>query len=273
MGEKSDIQWTDHTFNIAWGCTKVSPACDHCYAETWAKRMGLKVWGQDAERRTLGEKYWRAPLGWNARAEKAGRVDLVFCSSMADVFEDHPTLETERAKLWPLILVTPWLRWMLLTKRPENIARMTESAAAQSAIRRCWVGVTAETQEYYDLRWPILARVPALRHFVSNEPALGPLTRLRDAVGSLPHWVIVGGESGAGARPFDVSWASDVVRLCRAASISPFVKQLGAKPHRGGVPIALADKHGGDVTEWPGGVARDREWPADPMGVVGALRV
>ena len=89
MGENTKIEWASHTFNIAWGCEKVSPACDHCYAEAWAKRAGLAVWGADAPRRVMSAEHWKAPPRWNAAAAKAGVVARVFCSSMADVFEDH----------------------------------------------------------------------------------------------------------------------------------------------------------------------------------------
>jgi protein gp37 len=282
MGADSAIQWTDHTFNIAWGCEQISPGCDNCYAKAWAKRTGLEVWGPDAPRRTFGEKHWSAPLGWNERAKKAGRIERVFCSSMADVFEDHPTIEVQRARLWSLIVATPHLRWMLLTKRPENIERMTSSDVALEAIGRSWVGVTAETQEYYDRRWPILARVPAARRFVSNEPALGPLTLICEGCGGttgdhmtpdqggcsawFPDWVITGGESGGGARPYDVAWGQDLHGQCEGTRIAFLWKQLGARPVLNGVPLKLRDKHGGDWDEWPADVPRVRQWPKESGG-------
>ena len=120
MSADSKIEWTDHTFNIVWGCTKVSPGCKHCYAEGTAVWRGHDVWGPDKPRRLLSDAYWREPLKWNAAAQAAGKTARVFCSSMADVFEDREGLD-ERAKLWPLIEETPWLRWLLLTKRPENV--------------------------------------------------------------------------------------------------------------------------------------------------------
>jgi protein gp37 len=152
MGETTGITWTDHTFNIVWGCHKVSDECKHCYAEAWSKRVGLKVWGQNGARRTFGEKHWHEPLKWNRDAERAGVRARVFCSSMADVFESHPTLTEERQKLWPLIGLTPWLDWQLLTKRPENMRRFAPEA---------WRKILArERMGRHDGRRPILGMAP-----------------------------------------------------------------------------------------------------------------
>ena len=131
MGQ-TPIEWTHRrlpdgtslpgfTFNIVWGCQKVSEGCHHCYADAFARRTGRSLWGPSAPRRTFGESYWKQPLSWQATAERLGHRLNVFCSSMADVFEDHPTVATEREKLWPLIAATPMLNWLLLTKRPQNI--------------------------------------------------------------------------------------------------------------------------------------------------------
>ena len=126
MADKTKISWCDATFNPWWGCVKVSEGCQNCYAETFAKRTGHAIWGPAAttQRRTFGDKHWQEPLKWNADAVKAGERRRVFCASMADVFEAHPQLHTERALLWAMIEQTPALDWLLLTKRPENITRM-----------------------------------------------------------------------------------------------------------------------------------------------------
>lgn len=100
MGKDTGIQWTHHTFNPWWGCAKVSPGCKNCYAETFSRRVGFAVWGQDGERRTFGDKHWDGPRVWNAAAAKAGERRRVFCASMADVFEDHPVAEARRPALW-----------------------------------------------------------------------------------------------------------------------------------------------------------------------------
>src|SRR5688572_13560706 len=121
MGKNSPIEWTHHTFNPWWGCTKVSPACDHCYAEAWARRVGAKVWGSRAGRRFFSDNHWREPIRWNTAAAEMKARQRVFCASMADVFEPRPDLDGSRARLWELIRQTPWLDWLLLTKRPEHV--------------------------------------------------------------------------------------------------------------------------------------------------------
>jgi protein gp37 len=93
MGKNSRIEWTHHTFNPWWGCTKVSDACKHCYAEAWSKRVGQNLWGIKANRRFFGENHWSQPLKWNAEARHARERFRVFCASMADVFEDRRELD------------------------------------------------------------------------------------------------------------------------------------------------------------------------------------
>src|SRR5437764_7892645 len=124
MAKNSHIEWTHHTFNPWWGCAKVSPACKHCYAELWAKRMGQRIWGGDAPRRFFGDAHWNEPLEWNDEAQDANERMRVFCASMADVFERRSELDQWRERLWLLIECTPWLDWLLLTKRPQNISAM-----------------------------------------------------------------------------------------------------------------------------------------------------
>src|SRR5687767_4989547 len=123
MGQKSKIEWTDSTFNPWWGCVEVSPACDHCYARTFAKRTGHSVWGKDAPRRIFGDTHWSEPLKWNRKAEAFGVRHKVFCASMADVMESGIHLDGQRERLWALIEASPWLDWLLLTKRPQNFRR------------------------------------------------------------------------------------------------------------------------------------------------------
>lgn len=178
MGSETIIAWTDHTFNIAWGCTKVSPGCAHCYAETGSKRYGHSVWGPKNPRRTFGDKHWNEPLKWNRDAEKEGRRHRVFCSSMCDIFEKHPTIDQEREKLWPLIRSTPRLDWQLLTKRPERIAQRLPQDWAEG-YPNVWLGTSVENQKYADLRIPVLLQIPAVVRFISYEPALGPIDLTR----------------------------------------------------------------------------------------------
>src|SRR6184192_322857 len=111
MAKNSSIEWTDHTFNPWWGCAKVSPGCNNCYAETWAKRLGLKVWGPEKDRRFFTDKHWQEPVKWNTDAEQGRRRKRVFCASMADVFEARHELTPWRERLWRLTGQTPWLDW------------------------------------------------------------------------------------------------------------------------------------------------------------------
>ena len=150
MARDSKIEWTHHTHNIVWGCTRVSPACQNCYAEAMAKRWGYDVWGP-GERRTLSDSYWRQPLSWDAEARREGVRRRVFACSMCDVFEDHPTVAREREKLWALIARTTYLDWLLLTKRPENIARFCPWQDRWPP--HVWAMATAESQEWLDRRW------------------------------------------------------------------------------------------------------------------------
>src|SRR5579859_1859246 len=122
MAANSKISWTDHTFNPWWGCVKVSPACDHCYAESFSKRVGQNIWGVDSPRRFFGDKHWTEPLKWNRDALKDfGRPARVFCASMADVFEVRDDLIPHRIRLFDLIKDTPNLLWNLLTKRAQEV--------------------------------------------------------------------------------------------------------------------------------------------------------
>ena len=172
-GKSTKISWCHHTFNLAWGCSHVSPGCSRCYAEVWAKRTGHDVWGARGERRTFGAKHWAEPLAWNAAARHAGQRRRVFCASMADVFEDHPALPPERAKLWPLVEATPWLDWLLLTKRIENVAGMLPWGDSWPG--NVWIGTSVENQEWAEKRIPVLLHLPAIVRFVSCEPLIGPV--------------------------------------------------------------------------------------------------
>lgn len=230
MGEQTAIGWTDHTFNPWWGCERVSPACQHCYAEAFAKRTGSNVWGKTADRRFFGDKHWNEPLRWDRAAAKSGRPALVFCASMADVFEDRPDLDEHRARLWKLIDDTPHLIWQLLTKRPENVLTMTTWSEFP---RNVWIGTTVEDQRRADERIPVLRSIPAAVRFLSCEPLLGPLD-LSHHLGGIG-WVIVGGESGAGHRPLDLDHARDVRDHAHAAGVPFFFKQVGGhRPTSGG---------------------------------------
>lgn len=120
MGFNSSIEWTTHTFNPWWGCTKVSDGCKFCYAETLSKRYGHSVWGPGKARRLMSDNHWQEPVKWNKQAQEQGTRYRVFCASMADVFDEQAP-EGQLDRLWELIRVTPYLDWQLLTKRPQRI--------------------------------------------------------------------------------------------------------------------------------------------------------
>ena len=264
MGEATGISWADDTFNPWWGCTKVSSACDSCYAETLSKRVGNAVWGKSAPRRIIGDKTWNDPRRWDKAAERAGVRRRVFCASMADVFEDHNgpmvdhkgnlmpgrSVAAERERLWALIDDTPNLDWLLLTKRPQNIARLAPpSWLTHGAPFNVWLGTTVETQPYAKIRIPQLLEVRATVHFLSYEPGLGEVD-LRPWLGEWGvNWVIVGGESGHNARPFPMEWARSVIVQARAApGAAVWMKQMGqAWAEANG----YGPTHGDDPATWP----------------------
>ena len=209
---------------------RVSPACEHCYAEAWAKRLGKDVWGVKKTRRFFGDAHWREPEKWNRVASETGRRARVFCASMADVFELRAELDPQRKRLWSLIRDTPYLDWLLLTKRPENVARMAPWRGDWPS--NVWLGTTVENQEYAERRLPSLLAAPAAIHFVSCEPLLGaldlrPWLRRAQSTRAAIDWVIVGGESGGGARRMDPVWARSLRDQCVDTRVPFHFKQWG----------------------------------------------
>ena len=247
MAKNSKIEWTDHTFNPWIGCTKVSDGCKHCYAETLMdKRYGRVQWGPQGTRVRTSAANWRKPVQWNKQAAAEGRRYKVFCASLADVFEDRPELVEWRRELLDLIIRTPRLDWLILTKRPENVNRMIEQATGFSeasmwfhAAPHVWIGTSVENQETADKRIPHLLQIPARVRFLSMEPLLGPvdlnLGNWHTSPAECPawydwcncsiDWVIVGGESGHNARPMHPDWARSLRDQCVAAGVPVFFKQ------------------------------------------------
>ena len=232
MAEKSKIEWTDHTFNPWQGCTRISAACDHCYAADISARFGRgDLWDGKKRSRTTAA-YWRKPIKWEKAAksffETEGRRQRVFCASMADVF-DNQVPEDWRADLWALIRATPSLDWQLLTKRPQNIGKMLP-AFWDEIKSHVWLGATAENQDAADRNIPHLAKHDAAVRFLSVEPMLGPV----DLFGHRPiDWVIAGGESGPKARPSSPEWFYDLAIQCDALGIPFLFKQWGAFNEQG----------------------------------------
>lgn len=263
MAENSKIEWTDHTFNPWIGCSKVSAGCKNCYAETLMdKRYGRVQWGDNGTRVRTSDANWRKPLTWAKKARATGTRPRVFCSSLADVFEDRPELEVWRDDLFQLIADTPELDWLILTKRPENIERMMNPAPTERVPVPClgggdylpnvWLGTSVEDQSSADKRIPELLKVPARVRFLSVEPLLGPVDfeDVKQTVAPgffgdclkwyhmgnchvkeglhypVINWVIVGGESGPGARPMDPAWGRSIRDQCREAGVPFFMKQM-----------------------------------------------
>jgi protein gp37 len=285
MGANSLIQWTDHTFNPWRGCHKISEGCKNCYAATFVQnRQGLQVWGQDAPRKAAAESTWKQPLRWDREAARDGVRRRVFCASLADVFEDYhgpdaAAIPAERMRLFALIEQTPHLLWLLLTKRPENVLNMVPTSWLTAWPANAWSGFTAENQPRFDERWSTAKCIPSPVIFTSIEPQIGPVVLPDDYLTRGQRvWPFIGGESGPGARPFDLAWARALIAQCKAAGVPVFMKQAGAVPvlnpqRIGNIEVAIKgmrngwmladmkDKKGGDPGEWPADM-RVRELPA-----------
>ncbi len=284
MGETTKIEWTHHTFNPWIGCTKVSAGCQHCYAEALMdKRWGKVKWGPQGTRVRTSPANWKEPYKWDRAAKAAGERRRVFCASLADVFEGRPELDEWLVDLLLMIDDTPNLDWLILTKRPENILKLLPMSFQNYPRQNVWFGTSVEDQDNADLRVPELLKVPGIVRFVSYEPALGPVKfggwlRGHDGfcadVGcSGKHlridWIIVGGESGGGARPFETGWARSVVAEGISAKVPVFIKQMGAAPFasdwEGCSPaMKLRDSKGGDIEEFPVDL-RVREFPVPAL--------
>ncbi len=246
MGQNSKIEWTHHTFNPWWGCVRVSDGCKHCYAETFAKRFGVE-WGVNTPRKMASDKYMRQPIKWNKDAQAAGERRRVFCASMADLFEDRDDLIVQRARVFELIELTPWLDWLLLTKRPENMIGMSPLSWRYAWPRNAWAMTTVENQREANRRIPELMNVPSVVRGLSCEPMLEYIVLAEAAqVGRevIPdqfswiksrgiNWVICGGESGHGARIMSKHWARHLRDQCVDHGVPFHFKQWGEYNERG----------------------------------------
>lgn len=245
MAENSKIEWTDHTFNPWRGCTKVSPGCLNCYAETLSKRNPavLGQWGSGKPRVLASDSMWSQPLKWNREAAakrhetewssddnpRGLRPPRVFCASLADWLDDEVPLEWLE-RLIEIIMRTPHLDWLLLTKRPQNFTRRLKALIRRYSLvnltkdeallrlrievmlegwnklsyaspdlgrENYWIGTTVEDQQRANERIPLLLSIPAKVRFLSCEPLLGPvnITEIRDIEGYC-YTPLVGPESG-----------------------------------------------------------------------------
>lgn len=272
------IEWADHTFNPWTGCTKVSPACDNCYAESWSKRAGAKVgkWGPGAPRVRTSEANWRQPLRWNADCAKRGVRESVFCLSLGDVFDNEVDREL-RDDLATVIVSAPDLDWLLLTKRIGNAAKMLAEMFPNGMPPNVCLGATICNQTEADRDIPKLLATPAAKRFLSIEPMLGPIDLQKACTCACGNggqcqshhtgrrviadsseggmliecicsrlngldWVICGGESGPNARPMHPDWARSLRDQCQAAGVPFFFKQWGEWQPEYGMTRAQREK-------------------------------
>jgi protein gp37 len=253
MAATTSIAWTDKTFNPWWGCTRIGPGCDRCYAAAFDHRIGGDHWGTGHARRYFGDRHWAEPLRWNRDAERSGERPLVFCASMADVF-DNEVEQEHRERLWELIRSTPALIWQIVTKRIGNAPKMLPRNWS-AGYPNVWLLATVVDQIEADRDIPKLLAVPAVVHGLSIEPQIAPVDISRYAHGDA-FWCIVGGESGGKARPFDIAWARSLRDQCAAAGSAFFMKQMGNRP----VGITGTTGKGESPQEWPKDI-RVRNYP------------
>lgn len=302
MGEDSKIEWTDHTFNPWIGCEKISPGCDHCYAERGSRRLGaqhgLKLWQGDHF--FTSEAYWKKPLLWNRKAalfatEEPAHRARVFCGSHCDVAEDLPLHVVPRFRLATTMRDTPHLLWLLLSKRPQNFRPLFPPWVWD--LPNVMAGCTVEDEKRAEERIPeilglgarggtLVSYEPALE-FVDFRPymapqAIGLAMAHHDLTGHLCSghgtqagceqcglawesgdgidWLICGGESGPGARLFDLAWARAVRDQCAEMGTTFFMKQIGSRPWS---VSELRPRHpkGGDESEWPKDLRGLRAFP------------
>jgi len=251
MSDGSKIEWTEASWNPVSGCTKVSPGCDHCYAETFAERWrgtpghhfenGFDV--------TLRPERLEQPLRWK-------RPRRIFVNSMSDLF--HEAVPTAFiGAVFDVMRRTPQHTYQILTKRHARMRSLARSAAFGEGwpLPNVWLGVSVEDQKWADIRIPALLDTPAAVRFISAEPLLGPVSlwHLIDAKGSGVEdpreldWIIAGGESGPGARPCDLGWLRALRDQCEWAGVPFFCKQLGTVIGR----QVGAGRKGGDWDAWP----------------------
>ena len=288
------IEWTEQTWNATTGCDRISPGCDNCYALTMAKRlkgMGSAKYQTDGDPRTSGPGFalsthadtLTAPLRWK-------KPRKVFVNSMSDLF--HARVPRDfLAQVFAVMAATPQHTYQILTKRPERAARiltdlctcgtghppgehfrssMEWAATSHSPtyvpglqhgiyhrtvwpLPNVWIGTSIENADY-NRRADALRNTPAAVRFISAEPLLGPLDGL-NLTGI--DWLIIGGESGPGARPFNPAWATSLIHASRTAGAAPFVKQLGTVWAR---TNNATDTKGGNPEDWPAHL-RVREYP------------
>ena len=214
MSKGSSIEWTESTWNPITGCSKISPGCKHCYAERMSKRlhaMGVPQYA-DGFKVTLQEKALENPLGWT-------KPQVIFVNSMSDLFHEDVPLDYIK-RMFDVMRRAHWHTFQILTKRAERLEALSSDLDWAPNV---WMGVSIESDDY-TFRADHLRRTGACLKFLSCEPLLGPVPSLE--LHGLD-WVIVGGESGPGARPMDEDWVKQIRTNCRASKVPFFFKQWG----------------------------------------------
>lgn len=260
MSKETKIQWCDYTFNPWIGCEKVSPACKFCYAEQFADRYGYAKWGPNGARQKTADSTWKKPYALDRKAKKERTRFKVFCASLADVFDDHSSINQEwRDELFKMIKETPNLDWLLLTKRPENFKKFLP-ADWGTGYENVWLGISVENVHYANERIIDLLETPAICRFISAEPLLGPFDLPDKGI----DWIIIGGESGhiTKIRKLDLAIVRQMIESAKKNGIKVFFKQLGGIASKA-LKITF-DKSGSDFDKYPPVLdwLKIREFPA-----------
>ncbi len=261
MSDKTKITWADATWNPVTGCTQVSPGCDHCYAKAMAERFA----GSSAYPQGFDVTVWPDRLDQPSRWQRPRRI---FVCSMADLFHDAVPVEFI-ARVFAVAADNPRHTFLILTKRHGRMRTLLNDRKFVNLVSlhrapcmttwplpNVWLGVTAENQQWYDTRVPALMDTPSALRFVSVEPMLGPMRFDKEC----PDWVIVGGESGPGARRMDPQWVDSLIAECERYSVPLHFKQLGTVLAR---ELGVRGK-GVDPSTWP------EPWPREDPEEVGA---
>lgn len=234
MAKITKVAWAKSTFNGWIGCSfkssgNSSPACERCYAETWAKRTGRDF----NVPQLTSEANWKKPIKWNKEATEQDKPWRVFAFSLGDVF-DPAVLDTGRDRFFEMVKATPNLIWMVLTKQHKKMYEYhCEYFGKNYTQPNLWYGVTIENQEQADIRILWLLKMPAAVRFVSVEPCLSPVVfdRVDLMHRGIPgiSWLICGAETGPGARPMNSDWARSLASQCQYAGVPFFMKQMSGK--------------------------------------------
>lgn len=244
MGANTSIEWARHTFNPWIGCTHVTEACRNCYAERdWDHRFHRVQWGAKGKRVRTSDANWKEPFRWNEAAKREGVRTSVFCASLADIFDDHPSIVPEwRMMLWNMIADTQHLDWLLLTKRPHNFPIYLPVDECRPPFKNVRLGISIGNQKdvHVNMLGPLqFASYAGWRTFISYEPALGPVDWNSILDRGFVDWLIAGGESGSKARPAHPDWFRAARDACARHGIPFLFKQWGEN-----VPVGHIDRGG-----------------------------